>query len=196
MNSCRSWPVKRSRSRNGITLRDRDRQSSLTIHVCFLHETQFVRTNNANMEEAGILEKISCSGFCYPALNQKNQPIRRISRRDRIMDVDVRNIVIGGSVMQTPEDMGVWRETAHQWDARCPAAGPALRSGPYAEHVRPHPVGRPGERRGQFAHIETVGKRSFMRSCPHPAHGWCLCRTQRDRGKPARNASRNVPPSP
>ena len=22
------------------------------------------------MEEAGILEKISCSGFCYPALNQ------------------------------------------------------------------------------------------------------------------------------
>ena len=70
MNSCRSWPVKRSRSRSGITLRDRDRQSSLTIHVCFLHETQFVRTNNANMEEAGILEKISCSGFCYPALNQ------------------------------------------------------------------------------------------------------------------------------
>ena len=62
--------MKRSRSRSGITLRDRDRQSSLTIHVCFLHETQFVRTNNANMEEAGILEKISCSGFCYPALNQ------------------------------------------------------------------------------------------------------------------------------
>ena len=70
MNSCRSWPVKRSRSRSGITLRDRDRQSSLTIHVCFLHETQFVRTNNANMEEAGILEKITRSGFCYPALNQ------------------------------------------------------------------------------------------------------------------------------
>src|SRR5208282_581665 len=69
-NSCRSWPVKRSRSRSGITLRDRDRQSSLTIHVCFLHETQFVRTNDANMEEAGILEKITCSGFCYPALNQ------------------------------------------------------------------------------------------------------------------------------
>src|SRR5208282_1646736 len=70
MNSCRSWPVKRSRSRSGITLRDRDRQSSLTIHVCFLHETQFVRTNDANMEEAGILEKITRSGFCYPALNQ------------------------------------------------------------------------------------------------------------------------------
>src|SRR5208283_4612884 len=70
VNSCRSWPVKRSRSRSGITLRDRDRQSSLTIHVCFLHETQFVRTNNANMEEAGILEKITRSGFCYPALNQ------------------------------------------------------------------------------------------------------------------------------
>src|SRR5271165_7267101 len=70
MNSCRSWPVKRSRSRSGITLRDRDRQSSLIIHVCFLHETQFVRTNNANMEEAGILEKITRSGFCYPALNQ------------------------------------------------------------------------------------------------------------------------------
>ena len=47
-----------------------DRQSSLTIHVCFLHETQFVRTNNFNMEEAGILEKITRSGFCYPALNQ------------------------------------------------------------------------------------------------------------------------------
>ena len=62
--------MKRSRSRSGITLRDRDRQSSLTIHVCFLHETQFVRTNNANMEEAGILEKITRSGFCYPALNQ------------------------------------------------------------------------------------------------------------------------------
>jgi hypothetical protein len=29
-----------------------------------------VRTNDANMEEAGILEKISRSGFCYPALNQ------------------------------------------------------------------------------------------------------------------------------
>ena len=28
---------------------------------------QFVRTNNANMEEAGSLEKISRSGFCYPA---------------------------------------------------------------------------------------------------------------------------------
>src|SRR5208282_3518577 len=70
MNSCRSWPMKRSRSRSGITLRDRDRQSSLTIHVCFLHETQFVRTNDANMEEAGILEKITRSGFCYPALNQ------------------------------------------------------------------------------------------------------------------------------
>ncbi|MGA7498744.1 MAG: hypothetical protein WBX00_18605, partial [Isosphaeraceae bacterium] len=41
-----------------------------TIHVCFLHETQFVRTNDANMEEAGILEKITRSGFCYPALNQ------------------------------------------------------------------------------------------------------------------------------
>src|SRR5208283_4618268 len=38
--------------------------------VCFLHETQFVRTNDANMEEAGILEKITRSGFCYPALNQ------------------------------------------------------------------------------------------------------------------------------
>ena len=62
--------MKRSRSRSGITLRDRDRQSSLTIHVCFLHETQFVRTNDANMEEAGILEKITRSGFCYPALNQ------------------------------------------------------------------------------------------------------------------------------
>ena len=36
----------------------------------FLHETQFVRTNDANMEEAGILEKITHSGFCYPALNQ------------------------------------------------------------------------------------------------------------------------------
>ena len=66
--------MKRSRSRSGITLRDRDRQSSLTIHVCFLHETQFVRTNNANMEEAGILEKITCSGFCYPALNQVGKP--------------------------------------------------------------------------------------------------------------------------
>ena len=62
--------MKRSRSRSGITLRDRDRQSSLTIHVCFLHETQLVRTNDANMEEAGILEKITRSGFCYPALNQ------------------------------------------------------------------------------------------------------------------------------
>src|SRR3974377_858334 len=51
MNSCRSWPVKRSRSRSGITLRDRDRQSSLTIHVCFLRETVLVGTNHPNMEE-------------------------------------------------------------------------------------------------------------------------------------------------
>jgi hypothetical protein len=29
-----------------------------------------MRTNAANMEEAGILEKITRSGFCYPALNQ------------------------------------------------------------------------------------------------------------------------------
>jgi len=70
MNSCRSWPVKRGRSRGGITLRDRDGQSSLTIRVCFLRETQFVGTNNANMEEAGILEKITRSGSCYLALNQ------------------------------------------------------------------------------------------------------------------------------
>src|SRR5208337_224263 len=27
-------------------------------------------TNNPNMEETGILEKITRSGFCYPALNQ------------------------------------------------------------------------------------------------------------------------------
>ena len=47
--------MKRSRSRSGITLRGRDGLSSLTIHVCFLRETQFVGTNNANMEEAGIL---------------------------------------------------------------------------------------------------------------------------------------------
>ena len=33
--------------------------TSLTIHVCFLRETQFVGTNNTNMEEAGILEKIN-----------------------------------------------------------------------------------------------------------------------------------------
>jgi hypothetical protein len=29
-----------------------------------------VGTNNANMEEAGILEKITRSGFCYLTLNQ------------------------------------------------------------------------------------------------------------------------------
>ena len=40
-------------------VRVRDGQSNLTIHVCFLRETQFVVTNNANMEEAGILEKIN-----------------------------------------------------------------------------------------------------------------------------------------
>src|SRR5271166_7094233 len=62
MNSCRSWPVKRSRSGSGITLRDRDGQSSLTIHVCFLRETVFVGTNNPNMEETGSLENPIPSG--------------------------------------------------------------------------------------------------------------------------------------
>ena len=77
--------MKRSRSRSGITLRDRDRQSSLTIHVCFLHETQFVRTNDANMEEAGILEKITRSGFCYPALNQvENRAYEAIDARAKL----------------------------------------------------------------------------------------------------------------
>ena len=33
------------------------------------------------MEEAGILEKISCSGFCYPALNQVGYPSRDEERR-------------------------------------------------------------------------------------------------------------------
>ena len=70
MNSCRSWPVKRSRSRSGITLRDRDGQSSLTIHVCFLRETVFVPTNNPNMEEIGSLENPIPSGKCDLDLNR------------------------------------------------------------------------------------------------------------------------------
>jgi len=70
MNSCRSWPVKRSRSRSGITLRDRDGQSSLTIHVCFLRETVFVPTNNPNMEETGSLENPIPSGKCDLDLNR------------------------------------------------------------------------------------------------------------------------------
>ena len=70
MNSCRSWPVKRSRSGSGITLRDRDRQSSLTIHVCFLRETVLVGTNHPNMEETGSLENPIPSGKCYLDLNR------------------------------------------------------------------------------------------------------------------------------
>ena len=34
------------------------------------------------MEEAGILEKISCSGFCYPVLNQVNNGAARLFRND------------------------------------------------------------------------------------------------------------------
>ena len=70
MNSCRSWPVKRSRSGSGITLRDRDGQSSLTIHICFLRETVFVGTNHPNMEETGSLEHPIPSGKCYLDLNR------------------------------------------------------------------------------------------------------------------------------
>jgi len=73
MNSCRSWPVKRSRSRSGITLRDRDRQSSLTIHVCFLRETVLVGTNHPNMEETGSLENPIPSGKCYLDLNRAGE---------------------------------------------------------------------------------------------------------------------------
>ena len=62
--------MKRSRSGSGITLRDRDRQSSLTIHVCFLHETVFVGTNHPNMEETGSLENPIPSGKCYLDLNR------------------------------------------------------------------------------------------------------------------------------
>ena len=57
--------MKRSRSGSGITLRDRDKQSSLTIHVCFLRETVFVGTNHPNMEETGSLENPFPSGKCY-----------------------------------------------------------------------------------------------------------------------------------
>jgi hypothetical protein len=38
--------------------------------AAILGETQFVGTNNADMEESGILEKITSSGSCYLALNQ------------------------------------------------------------------------------------------------------------------------------
>ena len=38
--------------------------------AAIVRETQFVGTNNANMEEAGILEKINLSGSCYLDLNQ------------------------------------------------------------------------------------------------------------------------------
>src|SRR5208337_574272 len=76
MNSCRSWPVKRSRSGSGITLRDRDRQSSLTIHVCFLRETVLVGTNHPNMEETGSLENPIPSGKCYLDLNRARISIR------------------------------------------------------------------------------------------------------------------------
>ena len=62
--------MKRSRSGSGITLRDRDRQSSLTIHVCFLRETVFVGTNHPNMEETGSLENPIPSGKCYLDLNR------------------------------------------------------------------------------------------------------------------------------
>ena len=62
--------MKRSRSGSGITLRDRDRQSSLTIHVCFLRETVFVGINHPNMEETGSLENPIPSGKCYLDLNR------------------------------------------------------------------------------------------------------------------------------
>ena len=70
INSCRNWPVKRSRSGSGITLRDRDGQSSLTIHVCFLRETVFVGINYPNMEETGSLENPIQSGQCNLDLNR------------------------------------------------------------------------------------------------------------------------------
>ncbi|MGD0039501.1 MAG: hypothetical protein ABSE84_03625, partial [Isosphaeraceae bacterium] len=40
------------------------------IHVCFLRETVFVRTNNPNMEETDSLENPIPSGKCYLELNQ------------------------------------------------------------------------------------------------------------------------------
>ena len=56
--------------RREIALRDRELRSSLTIHVCFLHETVFVGTNNPNMEETGSLENPIPSGKCYLDLNR------------------------------------------------------------------------------------------------------------------------------
>ena len=72
--------MKRSRSGSRITLRDRDRQSSLTIHVCFLRETVLVGTNHPNMEETGSLENPIPSGKCYLDLNRaQNSPATRSS---------------------------------------------------------------------------------------------------------------------
>ena len=65
--------MKRGRSGSGITLRDRDRQSSLTIHVCFLRETVFVGTNHPNMEETGSLENPIPSGKCYLDLSRADR---------------------------------------------------------------------------------------------------------------------------
>src|SRR5271165_2008318 len=56
--------------RREIALRGREVRSSLTIHVCFLRETVFVRTNNPNMEETGSLENPILSGKCYLELNR------------------------------------------------------------------------------------------------------------------------------
>ena len=88
--------MKRSRSRSGITLRDRDGQSSLTIHVCFLRETQFVGANNANMEEADILEKITLSSSCYLASNQVFLPMK-VGADAVVKDQE------NGAVMETPD---------------------------------------------------------------------------------------------
>ena len=77
--------MKRNRSGSGITLRDRDRQSSLTIHVCFLRETVFVGTNHPNMEETGSLENPILSGKCYLDLNRAPE-LKKALDRDRLSE--------------------------------------------------------------------------------------------------------------
>ena len=54
------------------------------------------------------------------------------------MDVDVRKIVIGGSVVQTPEDMGVLEGTVHQMGREMSGCWPGTPTGPDAEHASAH----------------------------------------------------------
>ena len=119
MNSCRSWPVKRSRSGSGITLRDRDGQSSLTIHVCFLRETVLVGTNHPNMEETGSLENPIPSGKCYLDLNRAH--VLPITPEEQARDARAIAAFVERMLAMPDEDPPrAWEEAMRDLDAQRP----------------------------------------------------------------------------